>query len=200
MLTGISVHAYKETRMRRENLMASQLEQSAYYRHVVYWGRQFLTDVDTGNVAKGPLKIGKSVSATSCMRQRNEGGGNFKILAEMSYTKGDYDAAEKTVQNFLNHYSIAGDNGQKELFNLPDSEVVNKISEAYALLDSKFNRPDEILLFTADCWAKYTPGSPTIWFTPKGELIATVTDPRQPIHLKTYTRLAHTDHEFLEFV
>lgn len=168
MLPGISVHGYKEIRMRRENLIASQLESSAHYRHVVYWGRQFLTDVDTNVTAKGPLKVGSSVSATSTMRQRNEGGGDFRLYAEMVFDAVYYQPAEKAVHDFLNEYSINGLQGQKEIFKLPDSHLFQKVGEAIKYLGSKFISPREVLLFGPNSWCNYDPLF-LEWFSPTGQ-------------------------------
>lgn len=199
VLTGISVHAYRQTRIHRENLASSALETREGYRHVVYWGRQHVTDVDEGRVSKGHLKVGKSVSATSIMRGRNEGGGDFKIYAEMVYDETTYATAEHIVHLFLNPWAQAGDHGQQELFNISNKYLFEKINHCLVYLNQLNFSPREVLLFCDNCWCAYEPGKIMSWYTPGGRLVTTSTNATAIPSIKKYTAIEPTDHSFLEW-
>tara|TARA_Y100000034_G_scaffold47373_1_gene58309 strand:- start:3868 stop:4176 length:309 start_codon:yes stop_codon:yes gene_type:complete len=51
----------------------------------VYVGRYELEDIETGVIAKGYTKIGRTINLPALLRGRNQGGGNFVIYYYLPY-------------------------------------------------------------------------------------------------------------------
>jgi hypothetical protein len=134
---GIGYHAYRNSIMFHENKTSTQLEKEEYERYTVYFGRMHLTDFSTKLHAIGPLKIGQSKWPTSILRGRNEGGGQFRVYGEIVfYHKHQMKESEILIHDLFKSRSIKGEEGQKELFNILDSEIDAAINDSIAMLVS----------------------------------------------------------------
>ncbi len=159
---GIGSQAYRNWRACRENVKVSWLEEPAYYRHVVYWGRQHLWDVDTGVQARGYFKVGKSVALTSMFRQRNEGGGEFRVYAEIHVEDNqELSRSEYLAHCMLQHKRVKGAENQQELFDIKDSELEHSLATVYVQLCKHNIHPVEVILFDQDMAVPWQPGAHT---------------------------------------
>lgn len=148
---GIGYQEYKKLRKDRENLRSSQLEHQDYKRHIVYFGRMHLTDYSSNIEVVGPMKVGKTYYPTSLFRARNEAGGEFRLYAEIVlYEPSQMDRIERLAHRTLNSYRIEGPQGQKELFNLSNTDLdqhIDSILSAFSLTGFFGLKVQEVLKF-----------------------------------------------------
>lgn len=150
MAKGIGYQAYRKKRM-AEGIRPGSIENKEYYRHIIYFGRQHVIDFETEIVSRGFLKVGKSRSPTSLVRQRNEGGGQFRVYGEIVLNDGDdLDRAEKIVHAAIRYHKIYAAERQRELFDLPDSELPSILKQLAEFLESHNIEVKELNLYNND--------------------------------------------------
>lgn len=150
MTKGIGYQAYRKKRM-AEGIRAGSIEDKAHYRHIIYFGRQHVIDFETDTVSRGLLKVGKSRSPTSLMRQRNEGGGQFRIYGEIVLDDGnDLDRTEKMVHVAMGKFKMYPAEGQKELFDLLDLHLPSVLKQLAEILESHNIKVKELNLYNND--------------------------------------------------
>ena len=104
----------------------SHLEKKKYHRPIIYFSRLHLEDHKGHFIARGILKIGKSLNPSSLMRGRNEPGGSIRIYAEIQLdsinTMNIIDPIIKNHQAFKQHNTKGPDN-QTELYDYTDDKI-----------------------------------------------------------------------------
>jgi hypothetical protein len=139
-MKGIGYHAYPEFRRLNEGHCISRgaQERPGYERYIVYFGRAYLEDFETGVVARGPLKIGRGKFGSALMRGRNQPGIDFRIYAEIVLDCNDATyACEEIVKDALSHRNIEGNQGQKELYDIKDKELKKTVETIVSIFESE---------------------------------------------------------------
>lgn len=143
---------YQEARQKRfaEGFTGSNLESAGNEEYLLYFGRAHLYDFETGEPARGLMKVGRGKFKTALMRGRNQPGVDFRIYAEIIVNcNQDTHTLEKTAERLLAKKSIKGSQGQKELYDIKDDElfdIVNDIAEVAR--DCSFVEVKEINFYT----------------------------------------------------
>ena len=158
-MKGIGYHAYSEFRNEIENRSISRgrQEQSGNERYIIYFGRAYVDDFETGVTARGPLKIGRGKFASALMRGRNQPGIDFRIFAEIVLDSNDATyACEDIVKDALGHRNIKGKQGQKELYDIKDRELKKTVETIVEIFNSEIysHKILEVIFFQND--KKYT--------------------------------------------
>lgn len=153
-MKGIGYHAYSEFRKINEchQISRGRQEQPGNERYIVYFGRAYVQDFETGALARGPLKIGRGKFASAIMRGRNQPGIDFRIFAEIVLPDNDatYEC-EKILKDALSHRNIKGKQGQKELYNISDSELRKTVLTIVSIFeDETFYKVKDIVFFKSD--------------------------------------------------
>jgi hypothetical protein len=121
---------YQECRklLIKSGIPSGKIETDEYAEFYIYFARAHLIDHETGNICRGPLKIGRGKYKTALMRGRNQPGIDFRVYAEITVPDNYWSRqAENIVEKLLREYHIKGDQGQVELYSLPDSMLRNRI-------------------------------------------------------------------------
>lgn len=153
-MKGIGYHSYSEFRKLEEGHQISRgkQEQPGNERYIIYFGRAYVEDFETGVMARGPLKIGRGKFATALMRGRNQPGIDFRIFAEIVLDSNEATyACEEILKDMLSHRNLKGKQGQKELYDISDRELkktVKTIAEVF-LAETFYNVVD-IVFFSND--------------------------------------------------
>ena len=97
-------------------------------RHCLYFARNHQVDHRGGPTAIGYLKIGRALYANTLQRGRNQGGGDFRLYAELllsseTETRRMEDMAKLVCANRKWYTSI----GQDELYDIKDDELGDTI-------------------------------------------------------------------------
>lgn len=153
-MKGIGYHAYSEFRRINEGheISRGQQEKPGNERYIIYFGRAYVKDFETGLVARGPLKIGRGKFATALMRGRNQPGIDFRIYAEIVLDCNDATyACEEILKDVLSHRNIKGPQGQKELYDIKDSELRKAVETVVEVFESEtFYNVSDIVFFNND--------------------------------------------------
>ena len=136
-MSGLDFIEYCDFR-RRKGTPKNRLEQDP--RHVLYFARNHQEDHRGGPTAVGYLKIGRAMYANTLQRGRNQGGGDFRLYAEVLLSSEDEtrrieEVAALVCMNRHHHSSI----GQNELYDIGDEELrdtIDKICDAAAKIHS----------------------------------------------------------------
>ena len=158
-MKGIGYHGYSEFRRQVENhsIPRGRQEQPGNERYIVYFGRAFIKDFETGALARGPLKIGRGKFASALMRGRNQPGIDFRIFAEIVFDSNEatYEC-EKIIRDALGHRNIDGKQGQKELYDIKDRELKKTVDTIVSIFNDEvlFHDILEVVYFKTD--TKYT--------------------------------------------
>ena len=136
-MSGLDFIEYCDFR-RRRGTPKNRLEQDP--RHVRYFARNHQEDHRGGPTAVGYLKIGRAMYANTLQRGRNQGGGDFRLYAEVLLSSEDEtrrieEVAALVCMNRHHHSSI----GQNELYDIGDEELrdtIDKICDAAAKIHS----------------------------------------------------------------
>ena len=95
---------------------------------LVYFGRLHLADFQTGVTSKGTMKIGRGKYKTAIMRGRNQPGGDFRIYAEILVGRDpDTYKGEKILKEVFKDRNVSGPQGQEELYDFSDEELVDTV-------------------------------------------------------------------------
>jgi hypothetical protein len=136
-MNGIGYQGYRALMM-ESGLSASEIEIEGNERFVVYWGRSHSVDHITKVLAREWLKFGRAKFMTPLMRARNEGGSNFRVYAEIVT-----DCTEATrhfetkIKSMWSHRNVVGSEGQRELFDIIDEELVDIVRLAAETMDKE---------------------------------------------------------------
>ena len=126
---------YQEARRKRlsEGYTSSSMEDKGNEEFLLYFGRAHITDYESGNTARGLMKVGRGKYKTALMRGRNQPGVDFRIYAEIIVSSNEEThAIEKLATNLLMEKRKKGSQGQRELYDIKDAElfdIVNDIAE-----------------------------------------------------------------------
>lgn len=123
MYAGIGYQGYKKYMM-QEGYTAKQIEEQGREKFIIYFGRAYVIDHETGVLARGPLKIGRGKYATALMRGRNQPGIDFRIFYEIVLpdNRATYEC-EEVIKEAMSHRNLVGSQGQRELYNISDKEL-----------------------------------------------------------------------------
>tara|TARA_Y100000310_G_scaffold35919_1_gene33880 strand:+ start:367 stop:867 length:501 start_codon:yes stop_codon:yes gene_type:complete len=124
---------YQEARKKRfdegfSGSGANGLESRGNEEFIIYFGRACVNDFETKVPARGLLKIGRGKWKTALQRGRNQPGIDFRIYAEiLLYTNEDTHTVEKLITKTFKNRNVKGSQGQKELYNFTDVEIVDLV-------------------------------------------------------------------------
>ena len=154
-MKGIGYHSYSEFRRLNEGHQISRgaQERPGNERYIVYFGRAYVQDFETGVLARGPLKIGRGKFASALMRGRNQPGIDFRIFAEIVLDCNDATyACEEIVKDALGHRNLKGKQGQKELYDIKDRELKKTVETIVSIFKSEISCYDilEVVYFDND--------------------------------------------------
>lgn len=123
MQAGIGYQGYRNALL-SEGYTAKQIEEKGKEKYIIYFGRAYVVDHETGVLARGPLKIGRGKYATALMRGRNQPGIDFRIFYEivLPTNESTYEC-ENLIKSCISHRNIKGSQGQKELYDISDKEL-----------------------------------------------------------------------------
>ncbi len=130
MFVGIG---YQEARKKRfdEGFAGSGkngLESKGNEEFVIYFGRACLNDFESDILARGLLKIGRGKFKTALQRGRNQPGIDFRVYAEiLLYNNEDTHTVEKLLTKSFKDRNVPGSQGQRELYNFTDDELVDVV-------------------------------------------------------------------------
>lgn len=132
-MSGLDYIQYCDFR-RRKGSAQNRLEKDP--RHCLYFARNHQIDHRGGPTAIGHLKIGRAIYANTVQRGRNQGGGDFRLYAEIllqseAESRNMEEVAALVCVNRHWHSPIA----QTELYDIRDEELagtVTMISEGAA--------------------------------------------------------------------
>ena len=128
--TGIG---YQEARKKRfdEGFSGSGyngLESKGCEEFIIYFGRACVNDFETGVPARAMLKIGRGKFKTALQRGRNQPGIDFRVYAEiLLYKNEDTHTVEKLITKSFKNRNVKGSQGQKELYDFADNELINLV-------------------------------------------------------------------------
>lgn len=154
-MKGIGYQGYPEFRKLNEGhrICKSNQEENGNERYVIYFGRVYVKDFETGIVARGPLKIGRGKFVSAIMRGRNQSGADFRIFAEivLDSNKATF-VCEKILKDALSHRNIEGTQGQSELYDIKDREVKQTVDTIVSIFQSEVVSHDilEVVYFRTD--------------------------------------------------
>ncbi len=127
-MSGIGYQEYRKLRI-NEGYTSSNMESKGNERFLIYFGRAHVTDFESNQPCRSYLKIGRGKFATAIMRGRNQPGIDFRIYAEIILPN---DAAtyvvEKIIKDALGHRNMKFSQGQKEMYNINDSELLDTVN------------------------------------------------------------------------
>ena len=124
---------YQEARQKRFNEGFSGsgdngLESKGNEEFIIYFGRACLNDFESDVPARGLLKIGRGKYKTALQRGRNQPGIDFRVYAEiLLYNNEDTHTVEKLITKSFKDRNVPGSQGQKELYNFTDGELVDVV-------------------------------------------------------------------------
>ena len=128
-MLGIGYQAARKKRF-SEGFNSINLEAAGYEEFILYFGRAHIEDFETGNVARGLLKIGRGKFKTAIMRGRNQPGVDFRIYAEIIVRNNDETRViEKIAHTLYRDKSVKGSQGQRELFDIKDNDIINIVNK-----------------------------------------------------------------------
>lgn len=139
MYTGIGYQGYKRYMM-SEGYSSREIEQRGREKYIIYFGRAYVQDHQTGVVARGPLKIGRGKYATALMRGRNQPGIDFRIYFEivLDSNEATYEC-EKIIKEAMSHRNIVGSQGQRELYDIEDEELKKCVMSLCEIINEETN-------------------------------------------------------------
>lgn len=140
IMKGIGYHGYSEFRKLNEGHQISRgaQERPGNERYIIYFGRAYVQDFETGVLARGPLKIGRGKFASALMRGRNQPGIDFRIYAEIVLDSNEATyICEEIIKDALGHRNIKGKQGQKELYNIKDKELKKTVETIVSIFQSE---------------------------------------------------------------
>lgn len=154
MHMGIGYQGYKKYLL-SEGYSSSEIEEQGKEKFIIYFGRAYVVDHETGVLARGPLKIGRGKFATALMRGRNQPGIDFRIFYEIILPTNEATyVCEKIIKEAISHRNIVGSQGQKELYDISDQEldkcvmtlctIINEDTDYDNLEVNKFNQDSKI--------------------------------------------------------
>lgn len=154
-MKGIGYQAYSEFRTENEhdNICREHQEKPGNERYVIYFGRAYCKDYETGKIARGPMKIGRAKFASAVMRGRNQAGVDFRVHAEIVFdsNKATHDC-EKIVKDALSHRNVIGSQGQIELYDISDRELKKTVETIVSIFKSEEISHNilEVVFFSTD--------------------------------------------------
>lgn len=144
---------YQEARQQRisEGYTASNMEAKGNEEFLLYFGRVHVDDFETGITARGLLKVGRGKFKTALMRGRNQPGVDFRIYAEIIVsTNKETHEIEEMAHKVLADKHVPGSQGQKELFNVADNEIVDTVYSIAEVAVDNFNLNIQAINFYLD--------------------------------------------------
>lgn len=138
VFTGIG---YQESRQKRfaegyTSAGPNGLEEKGNEEYLIYFGRVHVTDFETGQTARGALKIGRGKFKTALMRGRNQPGIDFRVYAEiLLYENKDTHTVEMLIKNNFKDRNVKGSQGQRELYDFTDGEITDLVYTVEELIN-----------------------------------------------------------------
>lgn len=118
------------TKRLSEGFTGTNVEAAGNEEFLLYFGRAYISDFETGLTARGLLKIGRGKFKTAIQRGRNQPGVDFRIFAEiLVLTNDDTHVIEGIVKHILSSRNVLGSQGQRELYNINDDELVDIVND-----------------------------------------------------------------------
>lgn len=140
-MIGIGYQEYKQLRM-LEGLTASEIELPGNERFLVYFGRAHVQDHETKVTSRGHLKIGRGKFATAIQRGRNQPGVDFRIYGEIIFNcNRATEVAEAIIADALANYNMKFDQGQTEMYNINDSDLLYVIKTVSNIVVAETSYP-----------------------------------------------------------
>ena len=122
---GIGYIDYKKMRI-NEGIMPSKIENGGNERYVIYLMRSHMSDHETSTFCRGHAKIGRAKFATALLRGRNQSGVDNRIYAEIQVsTNEETHRLEKIAQSMLANRNLKFSQGQEEMYDIKDNEIVD---------------------------------------------------------------------------
>jgi len=99
-------------------------EQKGNERYVLYFARSHIEDFETGQIARGHMKIGQAKYLSAVMRTRNQPGNDFRCYAEivMDELQHTFDA-EALMKKLYKGRRLQLTQNQQEMYNFTDEEL-----------------------------------------------------------------------------
>ena len=133
-MKGIGYQSFRTLRI-GSGIPKSKIEKEGYERYSLYFARSHQEDHETGQVSRGHLKFGRAKFITALQRGRNEGGADFRIYGEIVLDSNEATKEfEARVQSMMSRSNRTGSQGQRELYDIRDSELENVILEVARVL------------------------------------------------------------------
>ena len=134
MIKGIGYLEYCQQRMNegfptQGNKDGTGYEQKGNERYVLYFARSHIEDFETGQVARGHMKIGQAKYLSAVMRTRNQPGNDFRCYAEIvMHNLEQTFEAEALVKRLYNDRRIKLTQNQQELYDFKDEELLSLVN------------------------------------------------------------------------
>ena len=128
-IKGIGYLEYCQERMNegyptQGNKDGTGYEQKGNERYVLYFARSHIEDFETGQIARGHMKIGQAKYLSAVMRTRNQPGNDFRCYAEivMDELQHTFDA-EALMKKLYKGRRLQLTQNQQEMYNFTDEEL-----------------------------------------------------------------------------
>ena len=110
------------------NKIGTGYEQKGNERYVLYFARSHIEDFETGQIARGHMKIGQAKYLSAVMRTRNQPGNDFRCYAEivMAELQHTFDA-EALMKKLYKGRRLQLTQNQQEMYNFSDEELTGVI-------------------------------------------------------------------------
>ena len=133
MLKGIGYLEYCQERIdegypTQGNKDGTGYEQKGNERYVLYFARSHIEDFETGQIARGHMKIGQAKYLSAVMRTRNQPGNDFRCYAEIVMTELQHTFdAEALMKKLYKGRRLQLTQNQQEMYNFTDEELKNVV-------------------------------------------------------------------------
>lgn len=139
---GLGYSEYKKMRI-NEGIMPSKIEKAGNERYAVYLMRGHMVDHESLNFCRGHAKIGRAKFVTALLRGRNQSGVDNRVYAEIQVSNNEEThRLEKLAHSMLSDRKLQFFQGQEEMYNIKDSEIVdifNQLADTARNLDFPIN-------------------------------------------------------------
>jgi len=133
LLKGIGYLEYCQERIdegypTQGNKDGTGYEQKGNERYVLYFARSHIEDFETGQIARGHMKIGQAKYLSAVMRTRNQPGNDFRCYAEIVMTELQHTFdAEALMKKLYKGRRLQLTQNQQEMYNFTDEELKNVV-------------------------------------------------------------------------